>query len=111
LPLIVVIAGVWMGAMLLFAGVMVAMGAVARRADEQDARGQGAAPAASLAAPSLDGEIALAGAGRPVLAACRECLSVVAGSHERCPACGGPLTPTHSLDAPTRDPAAVPRAL
>jgi hypothetical protein len=96
--------------MLLFAGVMVAMGAVARHADEQDARGQGLAPAAAITGPSLGGEMALADARPPVLAACRECLSVVAGSHERCPACGGPLAPTHSLDAPTRDPAALRRA-
>jgi hypothetical protein len=99
---ILLIVVIWGGAMLLFVGVMVAMVRLSRHADEQQARleNEAAATAVELPPVELGGRVGVSvQEPRVVLQACRECLSVVTGGHETCPACGGALVPTHVLGA------------
>lgn len=106
MSLMLIILVVWVGVMVVSLAVMSAFGAHARRADEN---GDGfLAAATSVAMPGVDmgTDVSVGLRARPVLQACRDCLSVISGGHETCPACGGTLAATRSLDG-DRTPASV----
>jgi hypothetical protein len=95
---LLIIGAGWVGLMLISLAVMSALGLHARSADatadEQlpPTRMSGAAPTAN--------EVSVGLQRKPVLQACRDCLSVISGAYEDCPACGGVLAPTRELGSP-----------
>lgn len=106
MSLSLLVISVWFGLVLVGLAAMAVVGRHAARADsERDRLAVEHGTGVAMAGAALGSDVSVSLGQAPVLRACRDCLSVVSGAYETCPACGGQLHATHSLDTPADAPA------